>query len=62
MDSSHALRPVSPQLPSQERAIPPHQVWASLTADQQQHLLQAVVLICHDLLRLPSATQGRTKP
>ena len=54
MDSSQAL--ASPSKPTELSLdlIAPPQVWASLTLNQQNCLLQAVVRICREVL-LPAA-------
>jgi len=55
MDSSQALAsPPQPAAPALVLITPP-QVWASLTLNQQNCLLQTVVRICREAL-LPAAT------
>jgi hypothetical protein len=44
-------QPNLPDLPATLIAVP--QLWASLTPEQHQRLLQTLVLICQELLRPP---------
>lgn len=40
-----------PLLPFPEKMILPSQVWIHLTEDQQHHLMQAIVLVCQELVQ-----------
>ena len=42
--------------------IPVPQVWERLTLEHQRRLLQALVLICEELLRLPQEAPTREAP
>jgi hypothetical protein len=41
---------------------PVPQVWDRLTSEHQRRLLQALVLICDELLRLPQTTSTEEAP
>jgi len=42
--------------------IPVPQVWDRLTLEHQRRLLQALVLICEELLKLPQGAPTREAP
>jgi hypothetical protein len=54
MEPSQAfLSPSTPVAPP-ANTIRPSQVWRNLSQDQQERLLQAIVLICQELIYPPS--------
>jgi hypothetical protein len=50
MEASQTTLSSPPSLTLPEQTIAPSQVWIHLTEDQQHQLLEAVVLICQEIV------------
>ena len=62
MEASQAALSSPPPLTFPEQTIPPSQVWTHLTEDQQHRLLEAVVLICQEIVSKVSHLQKSEVP
>jgi len=50
MEANQAIQSLPSPRTFPEERIPPSQVWIHLTPDQQHCLLQAIVLVCRELV------------
>jgi hypothetical protein len=59
MEASQVSLSLLPPPMFPQEAIPPSQVWIHLSKGQQHHLLQAIVLVCQELVSTLGHSQER---
>jgi hypothetical protein len=62
MDIQQTLPSPSVQSQILPELVGPPQVWIHLSQTQQQHVLQAIVLVCQEFLRWPHPTPAQEAP